>query len=153
MTAPVYGVTAGANVALAAGTPKTVLSVLAGAAFGLELAGLDFGSLGVTATDVPMQIELCKWTGAAAGTPAGSAVIVQQSGLIIDAGFTAFYGYTVEPSVLTVVRRITLTPNSGTLVVPLLDQEIQCANDDGLAVRVTAPAVVNIVPGIQVKRI
>lgn len=153
MTAPVYGVTAGANVALAAGTPETVLSVLAGASFGLELAGLDFGSLGVTATEVPMQIELCKWDGTGSGTGASAATIVQQSGLVIPAGFTAFYNYTTEPSALTVVRRITLTPNSGTLVIPLDGFEVQCAEGDGIAVRVTVPAVVSVVPGMQVRRI
>lgn len=152
MTAPVYGVTAGANVALAAATAKSVLSVLAGASFGLELTGLDFGSLGVTATDVPMQIDICKWTGAA-GTETGAATIVQSGGMVIDAGFTAFYGYTVEPGGLTVARRIVLTPNSATLVIPIADGEFQAGPTDGFVIRCTATANVNVVPGLQVKRI
>ena len=151
MSAPVYGVTAGANVALAAATAKTVLSALSGASFGLELVGLDFGSLGVDATGVPMQIEICKWDGSA-GT-ATAATIVQSGGMVMDAGFTAFYGYTVEPGGLTVARRITLTPNSATLVLPFDDGEFQAGPTDGFAVRVTAPAIVNVVPGMQVKRI
>lgn len=153
MTAPVYGVTSSVSVALSAATARSVLSVLAGASFGLELVGIDLGTLGVTATEVPLQIEICKWDGTGAGAPPTEAVITQLGGMTIAEGFTAFQAYTAEPSALTVMRRISLTPNSGTLVLPLDPGEFQAGPTDGFALRLTAPATVSVVPGMQVKRI
>lgn len=153
MGAPVYGVNVGANVALVAATPKTVLAALSGDAFGLELTGLDLGSLGVTASDVPMLVEICKWDGSGDGT-ATAETPIQLSGLDIDPGFTAFSNYSVEPTALTVVRELTLTPNAATLVLPLFEDDlVQVGPTDGFAIRLTATVNVNIRPGMRVKRI
>jgi hypothetical protein len=151
MTAPVYSVFAPVNVTLTA-TSITALSVLAGASFGLALKGIDLGSLGVTATDVPMRVEVCQWDGTGAGTPTGAATITQESGLVIASGMTAFYDYTVEPTTLVVARTLTLTPNSATLILPF-DEPMECGPGDGFALRITATANVSVVPGMRVSRI
>lgn len=150
-----YGVTADANVALVAATPKTVLAVQAHAAFPVEVVAFDIGMLGVSASDVPVQIELCTWTGAGAGTGAGAATITQQSGFTIAPGFTADADYSAEPTVLAVVRRMTLTPNGGSIVYDLpFGAEVQSRglSPFGIAMRLTAPANVNCVPGFTVAR-
>lgn len=151
MTAPVYSVSAPANVSLTA-TQITALTILAGASFGLALKGIDLGSLGVTATDVPMLVEVCQWDGTGAGTSTGVATITQESGLEIAHGMTGFYDYTVEPTTLVVARRFSLTPNSATLILPF-DEPLEIGAGDGFALRITATAAVNVVPGMRVSRI
>lgn len=155
MTAIKYGVTADAVVALVAATPKTVLTVTGGTAFPVELSAFDIGLLGVDASAVPVTVELCRWTGAGAGTAAGTATIAQQGGLTITAGFTALSGYSAEPTVLTVLRKFTLTPNGGSVLYDLpLGSELQAAGVSpfGLAMRLTAPANVNCLPGFAISR-
>ena len=116
MTGPIYGVSSAAAVTLGAGVAVSALSVASGAAFGLEVVGFDLGFLGVTASDVPALIEICQWSGAGAGTSTGAATVVQEGGLTMAAGFTAFYDYTAEPTALTVMRRFPLTPNGGVIL-------------------------------------
>lgn len=153
MTAPVYSVFAPTNVALVAATSKVVLSALAGASFGLQIVGFDLGSLGVTATDVPIRVEVCKWDGTTPGT-ASAATPTQEFGEVMAPGFTSFYDYSVAPAALTVSRVFSLTPNSATLVYPFgQGEEIVVGPGDGIAIRLTAPANVNVVPAMRVQRV
>jgi hypothetical protein len=62
-------------------------------------------------------------------------------------GATAGVNYTVEPTVLTATRQWLVTPNAGlyTIQFPLgREPEADATTIKGLAVRVTAPAVVNV---------
>lgn len=154
MTAPVYGVSAPANVSLGAATAVTALAAKSGAAFGLQLLGFDLGCLGVTASDVPILVELCHCTFAGAGTSTGAATITQESGRSLAAGFTAFYDYTAEPTVLTVFRSFSLTPNGGLILFDYpLGTEPDTGFDTGFALRLTAPAALNVRPSMRVSRI
>lgn len=139
-----YSAAVGAAVALAAATAKTVLSVTAPAQFGVDLKKLRVGFDGVTASAVPVLVELCYSTFATAGT-ATAGTVLQQYGRTITPGFTTAYNYTVEPTVLTVVERWTLTPNGGLVIYdyPLGDTP-DSAISQGFALRLTAPAVVNV---------
>lgn len=155
MTAPIYGISAPANVSLGAATAVTALAVKSGAAFGLQLHGFDLGNLGVTASDVPILVELAHCTFAGAGTSTGAATITQESGRTFSAaGFTAFYDYTAEPTVLTVFRSFTLTPNGGLILFDYpLGTEPDTGFDTGFALRLTAPAALNVRPSMRVSRI
>lgn len=154
MTAPVYGVSAPANVTLGAATAVTALAIKSAAAAGLQLHGFDLGCLGVTASDVPILVELCHCTFAGAGTSTGAATITQESGRSLAAGFTAFYDYTAEPTVLTVFRSFTLTPNGGLVLYDYpLGMEPDTGFDTGFALRLTAPAALNVRPSMRVSRI
>lgn len=143
-----YAATTGAAVALSAATAKTVLCVLCPAQFGIDLLGIEVAFDGVTASAVPVLIEVCSSTAATNSTPGTNnttATVTQSSGRAITAGFTAFYNSTSEPTVLTPFERFTLTPNGGLLIYDWpRDSTPDTAVSAGIALRCTAPATVNV---------
>jgi hypothetical protein len=143
-----YTISTGAAVALSAATAKSVLCVLAPAQFGVDLKKFRVGFDGVTASAVPVLVELCYSTAATNSTPGTNnttATVNQVYGRTITAGFTGFYNSTSEPTVLTPFERYTLTPNGGLLVydIPLGDTP-DTAVSNGFVLRCTAPAAVNV---------
>lgn len=135
--------TEAAAVALVAATAKTVLAVTAPAQFGVDLKKLRLSFDGVTASAVPVFVELCLNTGTA-GT--STAVTVQQIyGRSITAGFTGAKNYSAEPGTLTMFESWLLSPNGGVVLYdwPLGDTP-DCAVSTGFALRLTAPAAVNV---------
>jgi len=129
--------------ALTAATPKTVLLVIAPAQFGINMLRLKCSFDGATSTAVPATFELVTSTLATAGTT--TAVTVQQvAGTTITAGFTAGTNYTVEPTVLTVIDRVTIPVYGGTVIEPFTPgQEPNTAASAGMGIRITAAAAVN----------
>lgn len=147
-----YSVNTTAAVALVAATAKTVLAVTAPATFGCDLRGFSVGFDGVTASAVPVVIELCYSTFATAGTNTARTV-VQNAGRVITAGFTAASNYTVEPTVLTVLREFLLTPNGGLVIVEFApDKSWDSAVSQGFALRLTASAAVNVRASLDFER-
>lgn len=143
-----YSVAVGAAVALVAATAKTVLAVNSPAQFGCDLKKLRVGFDGTTATAVPVLVELMYSTQATNSTPGTgntTATITQIYGRTITAGFTAFYGSTAEPTVLTLVDTFLLDPNKGLVIYdfPLGDTP-DTAVSNGFVIRCTAPAAVNV---------
>jgi hypothetical protein len=137
-----------AAVALAAATAKTVLCVIAPAQFGIDLKKLKVGFDGVTASAIPVLCELMTSTLATNSTPNTNNTTsppVQVYGRSITAGFTGFYGSTSEPTVLTAFDSFLLTPNGGALFydIPLGDTP-DTAVSNGIVLRCTAPAIVNV---------
>lgn len=136
-------VTTGAA-ALAAATAKTVLGARAGAAFGLDLYEWGVAFDGVTASAVPVLVELCSWSATTTGTST-AATPIQIGGRVIAHGSgTTGQNFTVEPTTLTVIKSMLLTPNGGTFVETLdpmngIDSDVS----QGFAIRCTAPAIVN----------
>lgn len=139
-----YMTATGAAVALAAATAKTVLNVIAPAQFGIDLKKFRIAFDGVTASAVPALVEICISTQATAGTSTAGTV-TQVYGRTITAGFTSAYNYTAEPTVLTVIDQIALLdPNKGVVMYDYaLGDTPDTAVSNGIAIRVTAPAVVN----------
>jgi hypothetical protein len=131
--------------ALTAATPKTVLMVNAPATFGVNLLKLKVSFDGATSTAVPATFELVTSTLATAGT--NTAVTVNQvGGTAITAGFTAGTNYTVEPTVLTVIDRVTIPVYGGTVIEPFTPgQEPNTGISTGIGIRITAAAAVNCV--------
>ena len=142
-----YAVTTGAAVALSAATAKSVLAVLSPSGFGVDLISYSLSFDGVTASAVPVLVEVCTSTNATNSTPGTNnttGTVNQIYGRSITAGFTAFYASTSEPTVLTVVESHLLTPVGGLIVRDYpLGQTIDTAVSAGLVLRVTAPATVN----------
>jgi len=87
-----YSAEVGAAVALVAATAKTVLSVIAPAQFGVDLRKYRLGFDGVTASAIPVVVEIVSWTTDGTGT---AGTVVQTSGRSITAGFTTKYNYSV----------------------------------------------------------
>jgi hypothetical protein len=153
MPAPIYKlVTATASsVALSAATAKTVLGAKAHANSGLMLKKWKVSFDGVTASAVPVEIEVCycTWATNGPGTNSTSLVapaITQESGRVLTAGFTAAHTWTTEPTALTTLDHFVLTPNGG---VVFYDYPLA----EGFAIRCKAPATVNVVATMAVSRI
>lgn len=139
-----YALTTTAAAALSAGVAKTILAVRGGAAFGLRLRKWAIGFDGVTASAVPVLVDLCYWSGAGAGTST-AATPVQTGGRVIAHGVGGSgQNFTVEPTALTVIKQVLLTPNGGLLVEEFgLDSEPDSDVLTGFAIRCNAPAAVN----------
>lgn len=136
------GYIAATGAAVATGTSlKTILSVIAPAQFGVDLKKIHMGFDGVTASAVPVLVELWRFTADGTGT---AGTVTQAYGKAITAGFTSKYNYTVEPTSLTLIDSWLLTPTGGTLLYdwPLGDTP-DTAVSEGFALRTTAAATVN----------
>jgi hypothetical protein len=146
-----YSVNTQGAVALSAATAKTCLFVTAGAQFGIVLKKFTIGFDGVTASAVPVFWEVNYSTAATNSTP-GTGNTSQTANInqiygrsIATTGLLAGSACTSEPTVQTNIRANLLTPNGGLLVydIPLGDYPDSAAAQ-GFAVRLTAPAVVNV---------
>jgi hypothetical protein len=153
-----YNVQTGAAVALAAATPKTALFVVSGAQFGLDLKKFRIGFDGVTASAVPVFWEVNYLTAASnstAGTGNTSATFNQTYGrAIASTGISGGYNCTSEPTVQTNIDGDLLTPNGGLLIYdfPLGDVPDSAAAQ-GFAIRLTAPAIVNVRVSMFLERV
>lgn len=143
-----YSVATGGAVALVAATAKTALFVTAPAGHGLDLKKFSIGFDGVTASAIPVFWEVNYLTAATNSTPGTgntTATIVQAYGRPITWGGGAGYGCTAEPTVQSAIKQNLLTPNGGLLVYdfPLGDTP-DTAVSNGVCIRLTAPAAVNV---------
>jgi hypothetical protein len=145
-----YTITTGGTVALATGTAKSVLGVKSGATtanHGVDLKKFRVGFDGVTASAVPVLIEVCLCTFGAQppGTSSTSVTPLQVYGRTASTGFSAAKNWTTEPTTITVVEEFLLTPNGGLLVYdwPLGDSP-DSPLGEGFVLRCTAPAAVNL---------
>lgn len=134
-------------VALAAGTAKSVIGVKGHANFGVDLIGFDVAFDGVTASAVPVLIELsyCTFATNSPGTNSTSTTLDQTYGRVTAAGFTAGKNWTAEPTTVTPFREFLLTPNGGLLVYEYpLGNSPDSAVAEGFVLRLNAPAIVNV---------
>jgi len=145
-----YTAEVGAAVALAAGTAKTVLSVIAPAQFGVDLVGYRLGFDGVTAANTPVVIEVVSFTTDGTGT---AGTVAQSYGRAITAGFTTKYNYTVEPTTVTLIDTFRLTPNGGAIVYDYpRDRTPDCAVSNLIGLRLTAAQIVNVTATLLFER-
>jgi hypothetical protein len=157
-TSPGYCVTSGtAAQALAAATRETTVNLIAGAAVGIHIIEFGISFDGVTASAVPVNVELCQSTQATAGTVGSSPTPVQIRGKTTTVGVTAGAAYTAEPTVLTPVKQWLVSPNGGLLVVqaPLgreMESDLSGGTIKAVALAATAPAIVNTRAYIEFER-
>lgn len=142
-----YSCTTEGAIALVAAAAKSVIGVAGTADFGVDLKKYRIGFDGVTASNVPVLVEVCGATFATNGPGTNSTATTprQDYGRVLTAGFTTAAGWTVEPTVLTVLESYLLTPNGGTVLYdwPLGDTP-DSAFSQGFTIRCTAPAGVNL---------
>lgn len=134
--------------ALVAATAKTCLCLIAPAQFGIDLKKFKVSFDGVTASAVPVLVELMTSTLATNSTPGTNntaGTVTQIYGRSITAGFTSFYSSTTEPTVLTQVDHWWQDPNKSLVIYdyPLGDTP-DTAVSNGIVIRCTAPAAVNV---------
>ena len=150
-----YSIQTGGAVALSAATAKTILGVKSGAAFGLEMQYFSVAFDGVTASAVPVLIEVCYCTFAtnAPGTNSTTITPVQNYGRVIAHGTTAAKTWTTEPTVISVLDEFLMTPNGGLVKWQWpLGQCPDSALSEGFAIRCTAPAIVNVRASMDLER-
>jgi hypothetical protein len=147
-----YSCTTEGAVALSAATAKSIIGVKSGATtanHGVDLKKFRVSFDGVTASAVPVLVEICAATfaGNPPGTNSTSVTIRQDYGRLASTGFTAAKAWTAgnEPTSLTVIEEFLLTPNAGTIFYdwPLGDSP-DSALGEGFAIRCNAPATVNV---------
>lgn len=138
-----YTVTSAGDIALAAATAKTVLSVINSTNGIIRLTEISACFDGTSAIAEPVTVELCSSTEATAGT-ATSHTIQQTSGPVRAALATAKRNFTAEPTSLVTLKRWLVHPQSGLVVqFPLGREPMQTTTADALVLRCTAPAAVN----------
>lgn len=140
-----------ANLSFATGTAvHTNLNVISPAGHGLTLVEFAISFDGVTASAVPVLVEIGTGTQAGAGTGAASPPTPVQTRGRTTTGQapTEAHNFTAEPTTQTVLRQWLISPNGGLFVYPLpLGREIECDSSGGTAkalfARVTGAATVN----------
>lgn len=151
-----YGCNTEGAVALSAATAKTVNGIKAHANSGISVTKFWVAFDGVTASAVPVLIEIgyCTWATNGPGTNSTSTTPRQKYGRALTVGFTSGKTWTSEPTVITVLEEFLLSPNGGVVGYDFpLGTEPDSALAEGLVVRCTAPATVNVRCHMTAKRI
>lgn len=142
-----FAIVSGGAIGLTAATAKTVAGIKAATNDIITLVKVEVSFDGVTASAVPVLIEVGTSTFAtnAPGTASTSVTPASTRGRQATAMATAAKTWTTEPTVMVVLEEFLLTPNGGTYIadgVPA--REIESPISGGLVVRLTAPAAVNV---------
>lgn len=138
-----YTVETTADVALSAATAKTILAVINAANSLIRICELSVSFDGTSGTAEPVTVELCSSTQATAGTST-SQTPVQCRGPTRTVQASGARNYTAEPTVLTVLKRWLVHPQTGLIIqFPLGREPEQVTTADALCIRCTAPATVN----------
>jgi len=133
------------SLALTAATAKTILNLITATNALTRIVEFSVSFDGVTASAVPATVEICSSTQAGAGTPGTAPTITQIRGSTRTIQATAQQGYTAEPTALTTLKRWLVPVYNGVLVIQFpLGREPEQTSAKGLAIRVTAPAGVNV---------
>jgi hypothetical protein len=139
-----YTVETNGDIALSAATAKTIMMVINAANSLIRVCEIGVSFDGVTSTNEPVTVELVNSTQATAGTST-SHTILQCRGPTRTVQATAARNYTVEPTTLTVLKRWLVHPQTGLVIqFPLGREPEQVTTADGLGIRCTAPANVNV---------
>lgn len=142
-----YQVDTNGDIALVAATAKTIMNVINAANSLIRLIEFSVSFDGVTASAEPVEVELGLSTQAGAGSGSTSHTILQTGGPLRTVQATAQRDYaTTEPTVITILKRWRVRADGGLLVVqfPLGREPEQTATADGLLLRLTAAAAVNV---------
>jgi hypothetical protein len=123
-----------------------VLGIKGHANFGLDLTKVRFSFAGVTASAVPVLVEVCYATFAtnSPGTASTSETPAQGYGRVTAVGATAARNWTTEPTVLTVLDQTLVTPAGGSIWYDFpLSTSFDSAVAEGFTIRMNAPANVD----------
>ncbi len=137
--------------ALAAATAETLVMVINSTNGLIRITEIGASFDGITASAVPVTLDLCSSTQAGAGTPTSSPTPRQIYGAARAALSTGGEDYTAEPTVLTVLKSWFIRADGGLFILqsPLGRELEQAVTVDGLCLRATAPATVNALAYIE----
>lgn len=127
------------DVDLTAATPKTVVMYICAANTPAKVVEFSVTFDGIVAGAEPCTVELVRSSQAGAGTTTAQTPL-QVSGAARAVQGTGARNYTVEPTVLTVLKRWLVHPQAGIIMqFPLGREPQQNDTGDGLGLRVTSP--------------
>ena len=131
--------------ALASGSAETILSMVNATGSIARLVEMGVSFDGITASDVPVVVELCLSSEATAGA-FSAATVRQLRGATRTAEAIGRHSYTAEPTVLTVVKEWSIRPDGGVLIIqfPLGREPEQIASAAGLCIRCTSSSTVGV---------
>lgn len=131
--------------ALGASTPETILLLTAPASVVFRLVEYGVSFDGVTAANSPVLVELVYGDAAETGTGSG-ATEQQVEGSARAAAVVGEHSFSVEPTVLVVLKPFFVDPNKGILIVqnPLIREYQRNITTRVLGIRCTAPDAVNV---------
>jgi len=139
-----YSVETAGDIALAAATAKTILSIVNAANALHRISEIFVGFDGTSVTNEPVTVELMSSTEATAGTST-THTIVRGRGPTRTAQATGKRNFTAEPTVLSTYKRWLVHPQSGILIPsPLGREPEQITTAGAYVIRCTAPAAVNV---------
>src|SRR3569832_326732 len=104
MANPAFVANTGGAIALAAATAKTILGVIPASNKSLTVTEIDVSFDGVTASAVPVLVELCASTGAGAGTSTSVTPNPSRGPLGVTVTSSAAKNNSAEPTALTTIR-------------------------------------------------
>lgn len=136
------GIAQTAEVALAAATAKTVLQIVAPANHRLRILRWSVSFDGVSTTGEPVQVELIRQT--TAGTMSALTPVPLDDSLAETLLATAQHTATVEPTSTSILDSIEVHPQDRHEAVYVWGQEPIVGGADRVAIRCTAPAIVNV---------
>jgi hypothetical protein len=147
MAAPAFSVPF-QDVALAAATAKTVAGIKPAANKPVTVTAVVVTFDGTDSTKTPVLIEIVSGTDASnsPGTNSTSVTPLQLRGRVSTAQTAAAKNWTTEPTVLTQLEPLRVSPTAGTIIQLPLGREIECdaTNLKFLGLRLTAGAAVNV---------
>lgn len=125
-------------VSLSAATAKTLVQLVPASNTPVDLVELGVSFNGVTATDVPVLVELLRQS--TAGTSSALTLVGDREHESAAAKTTALQTFTAEPTAGNILRSWYVTPVGGLFVIQFpLDREI-AALSNRLGLRCTAPS-------------
>jgi len=133
-------VTTEGEIALGAGTAKTILQIIAPANQRLNFDGFAVSFDGVLGTAEPVNVEILRQTTAGTMT---SATVVRRGAGSETIQTTAQKTASAEPTAGDVLRRYNIHPQTGA-EFKFDPKEIEIPGGTRLAIRCTAPAAVNV---------
>lgn len=128
--------------ALAAATAKTLIELTTGSTIDMVLIGFDVGFDGISASAVPVKVELITYTTTGTGTTYTPNRVGQNQGRASIT--TAKNNMTVEGTgSITVIANWVISPTTSFSYLYPLGREVALPPSKSIGLRVTAPAIVN----------
>lgn len=142
MAGLIYKIHTSSEVALSAGTARTLLHVVASANVRIKILGWGIFFDGKVSGDEPVVVAVVRQIGGT-GTLSSAANMLINTVATETMQTTCKMAATAEPTTVAYVERIEVHPQSGYQVYYPFGQELILAGGNGLGIIATAPQAVN----------
>lgn len=144
--AEIHGIAQTSEVALGVATTKTVIQLVAAANQKVKIKSWSVSFDGISATAEPVQVELLRQT--TAGTMSALTPVAKKP-ISETIQTTAQHTATAEPAASDILASVEVHPQTGYEKIYMPGDEVLIGGGGRLAIRCTAPAVVNVRANIE----